>query len=492
MNILLVNPQTPATFWSFRFAVKFVSKRSTEPPLNLITVAAMLPQQWSKKLIDTNVSELKDDHILWADYLFLTGMNIQRRSFEEIVARANVLNTPVVAGGPMVTSNYKEFSGISHFILNEAEITLPQFLNDLQEASPKPVYSSSLYPDISQTPTPLWHLLEAKKYTNMSIQYSRGCPYDCEFCSITILNGRKPRTKSVQQFIHELETLYASGWRSGVFVVDDNFIGNKKKIKEELLPAIINWSMAHKYPFTFGTEVSINLADDTELMKLMARAGFDHTFVGIESPNSESLLECGKSQNLKRDMIHSVNKIHASGLRVSGGFIIGFDNDPDDIFEQQINFIRNSGIVTAMIGLLNAPTGTRLFQRLKKENRLLHMMSGDNMDGSLNFIPRMNVQKLTDGYKKVLETIYHPKEYYERLKLFLKEYQPQINKIGMISWQSVKALFKSIWMLGIYEKGNLYYWKLFFLSLFRYPHKFTLAMTLAVHGFHFRQVIKTV
>lgn len=492
MNILFVNPKTPATFWSFRFAVKFVSKKSTEPPLNLITVAAMLPQEWSKKLIDMNVSELKDKHIHWADYIFLSGMNIQRKSFEEVVTRANALKTKVVAGGPMVTSDYEEFQGISHFILNEAEITLPKFLNDLQQGKPKAVYSSDLYPDISQTPAPLWHLLEAKKYTIMSIQYSRGCPYNCEFCSITMLNGRKPRTKSVEQFISELDTLYESGWRSGVFVVDDNFIGNKKKIKQELLPAIIDWSIIHKYPFTFGTEVSINLADDEELMSLMAKAGFDHTFIGIESPNSESLQECGKSQNLKRDMLQSVNKIHASGLRVSGGFIIGFDNDPADIFDQQINFIRKSGIVTAMIGLLNAPTGTRLFERMKQENRLLNIMSGDNMDGSINFIPRMNIQKLNDGYKKVLETIYNPKEYYNRVKLFLNEYNPRKNKIEKATWPGVKALFKSFWKLGVFSNSKRYYWKLFFLSLFKYPQKFPLAITLAIYGFHFRQVIKTV
>lgn len=492
MNILLVYPETPATFWSFRNAVKFISKKSTEPPLGLITIAAMLPENWNIKLVDMNVSTLNDENIKWADYLFITGMNIQRKSFEEVIARANTLNIPVVAGGPMVTTEHEQFSGIDHFILNEAEITLPEFLNDLHAGKAKKFYSTSEFPDISKTPAPLWHLLDAKKYANMAIQYSRGCPYDCEFCSITLLNGRRPRTKSPQQFLHELDTLYDSGWRSGVFVVDDNFIGNKKTIKKELLPALIEWSERHDHVFTFGTEVSINLADDAELMQMMARAGFDHTFVGIESPNAESLQECGKSQNLKRDLLDSVKKIHNSGMRVSGGFIIGFDNDPADIFEQQINFIKNSGIVTAMIGLLNAPTGTKLFQRLKKEERLINTMSGDNMDGSINFIPKMNYQKLADGYKKVLETIYHPKEYYERVKIFLKEYQPHINSSGKISWQGVKALLRSFWVLGVREKGKRYYWKLFFLSLFRYPQKFPLAITLAIYGFHFREVTKTV
>jgi len=492
MNILLVYPETPSTFWSFDNAIKFVSKKSAEPPLGLITIAAMLPEKWSKKVVDINVSTLTDEHLHWADYLFITGMNIQRKSFEEVITRANSLSIPIVAGGPMVTTNYKEFSGIDHFILNEAEITLPQFLDDLKRGAAKQIYTTNEFPDIKQTPAPLWDLLETEKYANMAIQYSRGCPYDCEFCSITLLNGHRPRTKSTKQFLHELDTLYESGWRAGVFVVDDNFIGNKKILKNELLPALIHWSETHQFPFTFGTEVSINLADDAELMQLMAWAGFDHTFVGIESPNSASLQECGKSQNLKRDMLDSVKKIHASGMRVSGGFIIGFDNDPADIFEQQINFVRNSGIVTAMIGLLNAPTGTKLFERLKKEKRLVNTMSGDNVDGSINFIPKMNHQKLADGYKKVLETIYHPKEYYERIKHFLKEYQPHINKSAGLSLEGIKALFKTFWILGIVEKGKRYYWKLFFLSIFRYPQKFSLAITLAIYGFHFRQVIKTV
>jgi radical SAM superfamily enzyme YgiQ (UPF0313 family) len=298
--------------------------------------------------------------------------------------------------------------------------------------------------------------------------------------------------KNTKQFLHELDTLYNSGWRGGIFIVDDNFIGNKKQLKNDLLPALIDWHNAHKQPFTFGTETSINLADDDQLMRLMVLAGFDHTFVGIESPNISSLQECGKTQNLKHNMLASVKKMHACGLRVSGGFIIGFDNDPKDIFEQQINFIRNSAIVTAMIGLLNAPTGTRLFERLKKENRIENTMSGDNMDGSINFIPRMSHQKLSDGYKKVLDTIYNPKEYYERVKRFLKEYKPQIIKREKVAWADIKALFRSFWVLGIMEKGKRYYWKLVLLSLFRYPKKFPLAVRLAIYGFHFREVTKTV
>ena len=490
MKILLVSPETPSTFWAFRNAIKFIAKKSSEPPLGLLTVAAMLPDNWQTKLIDMNVSALTDAHIVWADYLFITGMNVHKDSFKKVVRRANELDTPVVAGGPMVTTDHEEFLGVEHFILNEAEITLPVFLNDLEAGNPKHVYSSSELPDLSCTPVPHWHLLEQKKYASMSIQYSRGCPFNCEFCSITMLNGHRPRTKGIDQFLGELEEIYNTGWRGHIFIVDDNFIGNKNKIKKELLPAIIDWSKKYNHPFYFSTEISINLADDDELMELMVKTGFESVFIGIETPNDASLAECGKTQNRKRNLEMSVKRIHQAGIRVSGGFILGFDNDPADIFEQQINFIRNSGIVTAMVGLLNAPTGTRLFQRLKKENRLLSIFSGNNMDGSLNFIPKMDYNALVGGYKKVLETIYSHKEYYERVKLFLKEFNLPVKKSSKISLQDIKALIKSLWILGILEKGKRYYWKLFFLSLLKYPKKFPIAITLAIYGFHFRQVVK--
>ncbi|MBN2410875.1 DUF4070 domain-containing protein [candidate division KSB1 bacterium] len=493
MKILLVYPETPATFWSFRNALKFIAKKSAEPPLGLLTVAAMLPANWQKKLVDMNVSRLKDKHILWADYVFLSGMNIQQKSFNEVVERCNHLGVKVVAGGPMVTTeDYKKFHGVDTFILNEAEITLPQFLNDLQNGNPKHIYSTDKFPDISQTPVPMWKLLERHKYANMSMQYSRGCPFNCDFCNITLLNGHRPRTKSKQQFIAELDSLYQLGWRGTVFIVDDNFIGHKKKLKAELLPALVEWSKTKNYPFNFTAEVSINLADDKELAQLMVSAGFDHVFIGIETPNDESLAECGKSQNLNRDMVSMVKYLHRIGLRVSGGFIVGFDNDPPSIFDKQINFIRNSGIVTAMVGILNAPSGTRLYNRMKKENRLLGMMSGDNMDGSTNFVPKMHPQILTEGYKKILKTIYSPKEYYYRVKTLIREYQPLRGEATKLTFSDIGALFKSIWVLGILEKGKRYYWKLFLYSLLRYPQKFSLAITMAIYGFHFRRVVQEI
>jgi len=492
MNILLVYPKTPQTFYSFNNALRFISKKSAEPPLGLLTVAAMLPAEWQKKLIDINVTPLKDEHILWADYVFLSGMNVHIESFKKVIKRCNQLGVKIIAGGPLATTEQEQFLGVDHFILNEAEITLPMFLRDLENRNPQKIYQSDQFPDITNTPVPMWELLEKNKYASMSVQYSRGCPYNCEFCSITMLNGRNPRVKSKSQFLNELEILYKSGWRGGVFVVDDNFIGNKKILKSELLPALKIWSQQRNYPFHFYTEVSINLADDEQLIKLLVEAGFNHTFVGIETPVDESLAECGKFQNRKRDMVESVKKLQRKGLMVSGGFIVGFDNDPPTIFERQISFIQKSGIVTAMVGLLNAPTGTRLFDRLKSEKRLLKLFTGNNMDGSINFIPAMNYQKLIKGYKNILETIYSPKNYYERVKTFLHEYKIPIKKPVRINFDQIKALLRSCWILGILDDGKRYFWKLFFLGLFKHPAKFPVAITLAIYGFHFRKIVDSV
>jgi len=326
--------------------------------------------------------------------------------------------------------------------------------------------------------------------TTMNVQYSRGCPFNCEFCDIIILNGHKPRTKDKEQVLAELEALYRRGWRDGVFVVDDNFIGNKKKLKLEILPAIIEWRKRKRYPFVLSTEASINLADDEELMKLMADAGFSAVFIGIETPHEESLVECAKSQNQNRDVVASVKKIQNYGLEVQGGFIVGFDNDPLSIFKSQIGFIQKSGIVTAMVGLLNAPPGTRLYQRLKKENRLINAFTGNNTDGSLNFVPKMNREKLINGYKYILDTIYSPEHYYERIRTFLREYKPRGEIASRLQSHHIRAFVKSIWFLGIREKGRRYYWKLFLSTLLKQPRKFPISISLSVYGYHFRKVVK--
>lgn len=490
MKILLVYPQYPDTFWSFKYALKFISKKATLPPLGLLTVAAMLPSAWEKRLVDMNVETLKDGDLLWADYVFLSAMSIQRESAQAVIDRCKALGVKVVAGGPLFTASHEEFGDVDHFVLNEAEITLQPFVDDLNKGKAGRLYASHEWADMRSTPIPLWELVNMKRYASMNIQYSRGCPFDCEFCNITVLYGRVPRTKNKEHVIAELESLYARGWKSGVFFVDDNFIGNKGKLKKEILPAIIEWMEKRKHPFALSTEASINLSDDEELMRMMVRAGFDTVFVGIESPNEDSLTECSKVQNKNRDLTACVKKIQKFGLEVQAGFIVGFDSDPAAIFDRLIKFIQESGIVTAMVGLLNAPQGTKLYHRLQKEGRLLNASSGDNTDFSINFVPRMNSDALISGYQKIVHTIYSPKHYYARVKRFLKEYEPVKKKMSRLKFSHLKAGVRSAVRLGIIGKERFYYWRLFFWSIFRRPRLFPIAITFTIYGYHFRKVFK--
>jgi radical SAM superfamily enzyme YgiQ (UPF0313 family) len=486
VNILMIYPEFPDTFWSFKHALKFIRKKASSPPLGLLTVAAMLPAEWEKRLVDLNVTHLTQKDLAWADYVFLSAMVVQREAVYKVIARCKQAGVPVVAGGPLFTGEYEAFPDVDYFVLNEAEITLPRFLADLERGCPERLYTTTEFPDICKTPVPLWELLDLRQYATMSIQFSRGCPYDCEFCNITALFGRRPRTKTAAQIVAELDSLYALGWREGVFFVDDNFIGNKKQLKAEILPALIEWRK-DKVGMPFNTEVSINLADDEELMRKMVAAGFTMVFVGIETPDEESLAECNKFQNRGRDLVESVKRLQRAGLQVQGGFIVGFDSDTPSIFERQIDFIQKSGIVSAMVGLLQAPYGTRLYQRLKKEGRVVSEMSGDNADGSTNIIPKMNMDVLREGYRKILSQIYSPRLYYERVITFLREYEPPKLKLHL-DFEYVMALWRSIYELGIKGIERVHYWRLFFWTLAHKPRLFPHAISLAIYGYHYRRV----
>jgi radical SAM superfamily enzyme YgiQ (UPF0313 family) len=491
LKILFVYPHYPDTFWSFKHALKFVSKKASFPPLGALTVAAMLPGEWEKKLVDMNVDTLKDEDVRWADYVFISAMVVQKESTKEVIRRCNDLGIKVVAGGPLFTTEPEAFSGVDHFVLNEAEVTLPLFLSDLEKGRPEKIYSTDTHPVITGTPLPMWSLINMKKYSSMNLQYSRGCPFNCEFCDITFLDGNVPRTKDSLQVLAEMDSLYQAGWRGDLFFVDDNFIGNKKKLKEETLPAIIEWMIKRKRPFNLFTEVSVNLADDEELMQLMSRAGFNKVFVGIETPNEASLSECDKKQNTRRDLINTVKTIQNHGFEVMAGFIVGFDNDTPSIFKTQINFIQKSGIVTAMVGLLNAPQGTRLYQRLKRENRLVKVSTGDNTDFSLNFVPKMKQETLINGYKEILNTIYSPKQYYARIKTLLEEYKPKTKTFSLNSkrW-NIQGFLNCMWFMGIRESGRRYYWRLVASTLVTRPRSFPLLISLSIYGYHFRRVIR--
>lgn len=485
MKILLVYPKNPDTFWSFKHIMKFVACKAAFPPLGLLTVASMLPAEWEKKLVDLNVSDLKDADIDWADMIFISAMIVQKASALEVIARCKQKNRTVVAGGPFFSSQSDPCEGVDHFVLNEAEITLPLFLADLEAGCPKPIYSSTERPDIKNTPIPMWSLINLKKYVTMPVQYSRGCPFNCEFCDIIIMNGRVPRTKSTEQIVAEVDSLYKAGWRGSVFIVDDNFIGNTAKVKA-MLPELIAWQKRMNYPFTFLTEASTDLAQDIELLELMSAANFFKVFVGLETPNIDSLKECGKYQNTHIDLKTAVQTIHQHGIQVMGGFIVGFDNDTTTVFDTQIRFIQQIGVVTAMVGVLTALPQTRLWRRLKQENRLLSESSGENTGVNLNFVPKMGIEKLQEGYRTIVSTIYSPKCYYQRINTFIKSYKPTARM--HLSVQDVRALFRSIWRIGLLSKARFRYWRLMLKTGLTRIRCLPIATELAIMGLHFEKV----
>ena len=455
-------------------------------PLGLLTVAAMLPPEWELKLADLNVGRLKDDDLRWADYVMIGAMIVQKDSVREIVARCAALKKTVIAGGPLFTTGHESFPEIQHFVLGEAEEVMPRVVEDMRNGRLQPIYRATGRPEITGTPVPRWDLINFRHYVTMSVQFSRGCPFDCEFCDIIVMNGRVPRTKTPDQLIAELEALRRRGWKDMVFVVDDNFIGNKGRTKA-LLRALIEWRQRTRPGIGFLTEASMNLADDPELCALMVEAGFKKVFVGIETPSVEALEECHKLQNRNRDLVASVQTLQRAGLEVMGGFIVGFDSDKSDIFKRQFEFIQRSGVATAMVGLLSALPQTRLWKRLKHEGRLVAESTGNNSDATLNFKPKLNREFLQSGYRELVKKLYEPRHYYQRIRTFLKSHRPTGPRLHL-SCADIIAFLKSFWVLGVWHRGRVGYWRLFWGTLLRHPRQFPHAIELAILGYHFRRV----
>ncbi|OPZ23702.1 MAG: Ribosomal protein S12 methylthiotransferase RimO [Lentisphaerae bacterium ADurb.BinA184] len=486
MNVLLISPKHPATFWSFKYALRFVGRRTAFPPLGLLTVAALLPKEWRLRLVDLNVRPLRRRDLEWASLALISAMTVQRASAREALQRCREAGVRTVAGGPLFTCEPEHFPEADHLVLNEAEVTLPRFLADLAAGSPQRVYTSAEFPDIRSTPAPRWDLANLRHYASMSVQYSRGCPFNCDFCSVTALFGHRPRTKTPAQVIAELDLLWARGWRGNVFFVDDNLLGNKAALKRELLPALIEWQRRHGLPF--NTEASINLADDEKLMAMMVRAGFDTVFVGIETSDEASLSECGKEQNRHRDLVADVRRMQRAGLQVQGGFIVGFDHDTAETFQKQIDFIQASGIPTAMVGLLEAVPGTRLYDRLKREKRLSETDStGDNADGRTNIITRMNTEALRDGYRRLMQHLYAPRQYYRRVRTLLREYRTPHVRMS-VSIPRLLALGRSTVHLGVVGRERFHYWRLMLWTSLHRPRLLPTAVTLSIYGHHFRRM----
>jgi radical SAM superfamily enzyme YgiQ (UPF0313 family) len=469
--------------------LRFVSKKAAFPPLGLLTVAAMLPRDWNLILVDLNVSPLTDDQIRAADYVFLSGMIVHRESAHEVAARCAALGTTVVAGGPLFTTGHLGFPEIRHFVLGEAEGVIDALVKDLEARTLKTIYRGDGWPDVRETPVPRWDLVDLRDYVSMPVQFSRGCPFDCEFCDIVVMNGRVPRTKSPEQMVRELEALRGAGWKDMVFIVDDNFIGNRKHAKE-FLGALVEWRRRTRSTMGFFTEASVNLADYEELCALMVEAGFRKVFLGIETPAVASLDECGKRQNRKRDLAEAVLTLQRAGLEVMGGFIVGFDADPRDIFVRQFEFIQRTGVVTAMVGLLTALPQTALYRRLAREGRILAQTCGNNTDAVLNFVTRLDREWLTTEYRDLMRKLYAPKHYYRRIHTFLRSFEPR-GTTGRLSPADAKAFVKSLWVLGIRHSGRSRYWILLWSTLIRCPRKFRAAIELSIIGHHFRRMANT-
>jgi radical SAM superfamily enzyme YgiQ (UPF0313 family) len=490
MKVLLVYPEFPDTYWSFRHALKFEGKQSSFPPLGLLTVSAMLPEAWERRLVDMNVRRLGDEDIEWADVVFASAMIVQKESLEAVVERCKARGKRVVVGGPYVSTSAEHLPAADHIFVGEAEAILPEFVRDLESGEPRRIYQAAERPALTATPIPHFHLVDRERYSAMSVQYSRGCPFQCEFCDIIEIYGRVPRTKTNEQMLAELDALYDTGWRGLVFIVDDNFIGNKRNVKR-LLPELVEWSDRHDRPFSFITEASVNLAEDDALLELMQRANFRRVFLGIETPVEESLKEAQKGQNTRRDLLESVRKIQGYGMEVMAGFIVGFDSDPEDIFDRQINFIRESGIPLAMVGLLTALPDTQLWRRLKSEGRLLKESTGNNTEGSLNFIPRMDSARLVEGYKRILSTIYSPAEYYQRALDCLSHLTqgPEPRRTRLTS--DLAALTRIALVLGVRDGARIEFWRYMKRTLTSHRRNFAHAVTLAAMGYHFRKLTQS-
>ncbi|MFH2007797.1 MAG: radical SAM protein [bacterium] len=489
-NVLLVHPRFPVTYWGFQDALRLVDKRASLPPLGLVTLAACLPEQWRLRLVDLNVQELREEDLRWCDVVFLGGMMVQLDSMREVTARAQALGRPVVVGGPTATTDPDLFPRVDLVFQGEAEGRIPELVRAVEATltdSHPPVIERRVIPagddkpDLSLAPVPRFDLLKIDRYTSMAIQYSRGCPFHCEFCDVIEIFGRVSRVKSADQIIAELDALHGLGFDGSVFLVDDNFIGNKREVNQ-LLPRMEAWQKSHGRPYEFYTEASINLAADPALMAAMVAAGFSTVFVGIETPSKSALKEAGKGQNLRLELDEAVDTMTRAGLEVMGGFIVGFDTDDADIFDAQRELIQSSPIALAMVGLLIALPGTKLWRRLEKEGRLRGRTSGDQF-GRSNIIPIMDEEALLRGYRDLLRDLYTADAFYRRC-------EAHVSRVGDIPAGGSRGLgdlsyfLKAALRIGIQSPRRWHFWGLLRSALGAPRHTIKYAVVKALQGEH--------
>jgi radical SAM superfamily enzyme YgiQ (UPF0313 family) len=485
---------SPYSFWNYQEVCDIVGARYPAAPLGLLTVAALLPQHWTFKLIDENVEPLLDEHLQWADLVCAGGMLPQQKSLLDLIERAHKLNCTVVIGGADPTSQPDLYNSADFLVLGEGEMTIPMFLESLKNGAASGIYQSNEKADMLKAVVPRYDLIRFRDYIMIGLQYLRGCPFECEFCDIIELFGRTPRYKSTQQVIKELQSLYDLGYRGHIDFVDDNFIGNKKKVKE-LLREIRKWTVEHKYPFFFTTEASINLADDQELLKLMKEVDFRYVFLGIETPENETLALNHKTQNINKSVTEAVKKIMSYGIVCNGGFIIGFDSDSENIAENMISCVQDSGICMAMVGLLYGLPNTQLTRRLEAEGRLFRNISKqisereiDQSTGGLNFatkIPRIDV---LNNFIHVVDYIYEPINYYKRVVYNgLNLNSAYKHKPNFGTWLIYMRSFIRVCRIAGFNRrtGNLY-WKMIFTVLLQNPKGIEAAVNLAAMFIHFQ------
>ncbi|MDY6785220.1 MAG: B12-binding domain-containing radical SAM protein [Cyanobacteriota bacterium] len=497
MRVLLLYPQFPKTFWSFEKILELVDRQVLLPPLGLITVAAILPQEWEFKLVDRNIREVTEAEWDWAELVVLSAMIVQKRDLLALIREGKERGKRVAVGGPYPTSIPEDAldAGADFLILDEGEITLPMFIDAIQAGETQGILrSNGEKPDVTETPIPRFDLLEFDAYDSMSVQFSRGCPFQCEFCDIIVLYGRKPRTKTPQQLLAELQRLYELGWRRAIFMVDDNFIGNKRNVKL-LLRELKGWMAEHQYPFTFNTEASVDLAEDAELMQLMLECNFNAVFLGIETPDAESLQLTKKFQNARHSLVDAVWAINEAGLRVMAGFIIGFDGEKTGAGDRIIEFVEKTAIPTALFGILQALPNTALWHRLEGEGRLLGNMGDGDQMALMNFIPTRSVEEIAKEYIHAFCTLYEPKRFLDRVYRHFLHLKPSpCNPPAQLpSWIDLRALATIIWRQGFKRETRLQFWRNLLGIVRHNPGVWTHYLTVCAHAEHFiefRQLVR--
>jgi len=491
IKALLVWPKIPSSFWTFSGMLELLPEKAVMPPLGLITLAALCPDPWIIRLIDEGVEELTDADILWADLVMVGGMSVQQAGQHEVLARARRLGRRTIVGGPYASGEPARMLAIAdHVVIGEPDEVFHEIARDLEEGTAWRLYEVTDKPDVTKTPVPRFDLLELPAYASMAVQFSRGCPFQCEFCDIITLYGRKPRTKHPQQVLAELDRLLSLGWKKQVFIVDDNFIGNHKHALT-LCEEIENWQQARGFPMMFYTEASMDLGRQSALIEAMVKANFLYVFLGIETPSKESLKETKKLQNLAMDPASCIELLRKKGLWVTGGFIVGFDSDTEEIFEQQIEFIERTAIPWALLNPLHAMPRTALYERMQREGRLLasNHSSGDGTPP--NFRTVLDSAVLMRGISKTVAAIYEPRRFFDRAWRSMESWETRESQhpaqqptMGGI----LRIIARSIWHQGFRSSYRRAYWGYFAKILARYAMdrpKLWLAATIMISGHHF-------